>query len=468
MKKLFKSIVVTLLISSFTIVFANSGPVYWKGYPSSDIMTVDKNSPIEINNEKLTFDFSDEDRDSFSVTAKVTAEYEMINPTNETQRVQMAFPFVERLDNINYDDIKITAAGKELPYEFYIGKAVDNYESSFEETKEKNFDFDEIINTISHDNYKANSFNADEIGKLYYIEIKPATDAGIEFAVDFSYDQEKTNILIKNFNSFNISDEKIRIASDCFEPQIAEVYVLGEDIDFNINGYTIGSSKEETNLFTYEIFEKEVDVKTYLLDYIKSYYRDNFEHISDIQLYNIYANALDRYFINNLGFCSEHDIFSESGHERIITLVYTVEFLPASEHKVSVSYLTRGTMDKRNTAKPQYLYDYILNPAENWNKFNNLNIKIITPPEAPYIVDSSIELNKEEGNIYTAALENLPEDDLSFTLYSREKVTMLDKIEGRVNRSFGYFAPIVIGIIVILVMILGIAIVSKLKRKRPK
>jgi len=125
-------------------------------------------------------------------------------------------------------------------------------------------------------------------------------------------------------------------------------------------------------------------------------------------------------------------------------------------------------MDKRNTAKPQYLYDYILNPAENWNKFNNLNIKIITPPEAPYIVDSSIELNKEEGNIYTAALENLPEDDLSFTLYSREKVTMLDKIEGRVNRSFGYFAPIVIGIIVILVMILGIAIVSKLKRKRPK
>lgn len=465
MKKSIKFII-ALLISSFSLVFANSAPTYWQGYPSSDIMTIDKNSPIEVKSENLIFDFSEGDNDSYSVQANVTAEYEMTNPTNEIHLVQMAFPFVERLNNINYDDIKIIADGKELPYEVYLGESVDRSIKEFEENKRASFDFEKIVNTISNDAYKAKSFTADKIGKLYSFEIKPTTDEGIDFTVDFSYDYEKTNILIKNFNSFSRDDGKVRIASGCYEPQTAEIYVLGDDIDFNIKGYTIGSVKEETNSFTYEITEKEVDVKTYLLDYIKNYYGANYKHISDIQLYNLYAKELDKYFVNNLGFCSDHDIFAESYNERIITLVYTVEFLPNSDKMVSVSYKTNGTMDKRNTVKPMYLFDYILNPAENWNSFNNLNIKIITPQEAPYIIDSSIDLKKEEGNIYTAAFENLPEDDLSFILYPNEKVTLLDKIEGRVNRSFGYFTPIVIGIAGIFILIAVILIVNKIKRKR--
>ena len=464
MKRLVKGFVIALLISSFTIVFANSGPVYWQGYPSADIMTVDKNSPIEVKSENLTFDFSDRNNDSYSVSANVTAEYEMTNPTNNTQLVQMAFPFIERLNNINYDNIKITADGKELAYEVYIDKLVNSYGNSFEENKKENFNFDEIVSSISNDMYDAKSFTADEIGKLYYFEIKPTTDIGIDFTVDFTYDQEKSNILIKNFNSFSRDDGKVRVAIGCYEPQIAEIYVLGDNIDLNITGYTIGSSKEETDLFTYELSEKEVDVKTYLLDNLKSNSYDKFEHISDTQLYNLYASALDKNFVNNLGFCSDYDIFAESSYERIITLVYTVEFLPDSDQKVSVSYITKGTMDKRNTTSPQYLYDYILNPAKNWNSFNNLNIKIVTPQEAPYIIDSSIELNKD-GNTYTATLDNLPEEDLSFTLYSKEKVTLLDKVEGQINRSFGYFAPIVIGIFVIFIVIISIIIAKKFKKK---
>jgi hypothetical protein len=466
MKKLVYGFIITILISSFSLVFANSGPVFWRGYPSSDIMTVDKNSPIEVKSENLTFDFSDEDNDSYSVIANVTAEYEMTNPTTETHFVQMAFPYIEKLNNTNYDDIKITSDGKELPYELYIGKSLNSYGSNSEENIKEKFNFDEIVNSLSNDMFEAKSFNLDEIGKLYYFEIKPTTNEGIDFTVDFTYDQEKTKIFIKNFNSFNRNEGNVRIASGCFDTQVAEIYVLGEDIDLNIKGYTIGSSKEETNLFTYEKIEKEVDIKTYLLDNIKEHSYANFEHISDIQLYNLYASALDKCFVYNLGFCSEDDVFAENSIVRIITLVYIVEFLPDSDHKVSVSYRTKGTMDKRNTIYPQYLFDYILNPAENWNSFNNLNIKIITPKVAPYIIDSSIKLNKEEGNIYNVNFERLPDEDLSFTLYSKEKITFLDKIEGKINRSFGYFAPIVIGIILIIALIVVISIVSKIKSKR--
>ena len=383
MKKLVK-ITVILLISSFSLVYANSGPVFWQGYPSSDIMTVDRNSPIEVKSENLIFDFSDENNDSYSVQANVTAEYEMTNPTDETQSVQMAFPYVERLSNVNYENIKITANGKKVPYEVYAGKTVNSYGNSFEENKDENLDFNEIVNTISNDTYEAKSFKADEIGKLYYFKIKPTANEKVDFTVDFTYDQEKTNIITKNFNSFSREDEKIRIASGCFESQIAEIYVLGEDININkISGYNIGSSKEETNSFAYELIEKEVDVKTFLLDSMKSYSYADFEHISDVQLYNLYASALDKYFVNNQGFCMVDDVLAESSYVRIITLVYTVEFLPAQDQTVSVSYNTNGTMDKRNTTSPQYLFDYILNPAKNWNSFNNLNINILSDKEGP-------------------------------------------------------------------------------------
>lgn len=319
----------------------------------------------------------------------------MVNPVNEAQSVQMAFPFVEKLSNIDYDNIKITADCKELPYEVYVGRTVNNYGNSIEDTKKDNFSFDEIINSISNDTYKAKGFTADEIGKLYSIEVRPTTDKLINFTIDFDYNKDKTKILIKNFNRYERNDGKIRIACGCFGPQTLELYVLGEDIDLNINGYSDGSLSEKTDLFTYEISEKAIEVKTYLLNYITNYYNTydidaNFEHISDIKIYNLYASALDKIFVNNLGFCSEDDILSEN----------------------------------------------------------------------------HIELSKEEGNVYTAALEYLPDDDLSFTLYSKEKVTLLDKMKGQINRSFGYFAPIVIGVIILLIIIIGITILAKIKKDR--
>lgn len=462
MKKSIKC-TIALLMSSITLVFANSGPTYWQGYPSSNIMTVDKNSPIEIKNENLTFDFSHEENDSYSVQADVTAEYNMFNPTNEPIFVQMAFPFVERLNNINYDDITITTDNIELDYEVYLGNSVDNH-NGFSENNEGDYNFEEIVNKISNDIYKAKSFSQDEVGRLYIFEIKPTTNEGIDFTVKFNYDHEKTNIIIQNFNSFSRDDGKVQISSGCYEPQTAEIFVLGEDVEFSVAGYTIGSSKKETSLFTYEVTEKEIDVKTYLLDYLKIY-TENVNPISDIQLYNLYASALDKYFEYNLGFCSEHDIFAASYDERVITLVYTVEFPPAAGQKVSVSYKTSGTMDKRETVLPQYSFDYILNPAKNWSSFNNLNIKIITPEEAPYIIDSSIEFKRENNNVYSASLKTLPEEDLSFTLYSKEEATLLDKAEGRLNRSFGYFAPIVIVIAGIVTFIVIALIMGKIKKR---
>ena len=343
----------------------------------------------------------------------------------------------------------------------------------FQEPENADFSIEKIIKSITDKKYTANNFKENETGKLYRFKVS-STDDKINFAVSFDYNYEKTKIILNGFNRFERNDNNIRIASGVREEETMEIYVLGEDISFAVQCYTSGNLEEETDKIEYEIVTKEIDVETLLRNYA-SYYLNKYAEghkktikgrISEIQLYNLYAESLHEYLDKNLGVCTEEDIMSETRATRIITLVYSVDFPQNSKKEISVSYKTKGTMDRRETVEPQFTYDYILNPASNWKNFNNLNIKIITPEEAPYIVNSSIELNKEDNNVYTAYSEELPEEDFTFTLYSKEKITLVDRIEGYLNRTFGYFTPIIIGFVFLIIIIVIFAVVKTRKRNK--
>lgn len=465
MKRIIGNLIFAVVIFSFSVmVFANSGPVFWQGYPASDIMSVEKDSPIKVESENLIFDFSDCEDSSFTISGKVTAAYKMLNPTNERQSVQMAFPFVGALNSISWNDIVITAGDSILPYKIYTGDVVENYGNPRVEKKEASFDFAGIVSTITDERYNAENFSEKEKGKLYTIDVEPVAGQRINFAVDFNFDYKKTKVFTDGFNRYERNGEKTRIAAWCYEPETLEIYVLGEDIGLNISAYTDGELSEKTDLFNYHISAEEVELKPYIMKYIERNSNiKNYSGISETQLYNLYAKALDKYFKVNMGYSSVDDIMEQERYNRILTLVYTVEFLADSEKEVSVSYITSGTMDKRETAKPQYTFDYILNPAENWAAFKNLNIEIITPPEAPYIVKSSIELAKGENNVYKAVLAGLPGGDLFFTLYENEKITLLDKTVGNLNRSFGYFYPLVLAAIL---LIIAVTVIKLLRGKK--
>lgn len=465
MKRVIKLIVVGLLIFSFVVVFANSGPVYMTGLPSSGVLAVDKNSLIEVNKENLTFDFSGNEK-HYAPLGIVTAEYEMVNPTNDDLTVQMAFPYIGNLESTSNENIKIRVDNEELPYEIYLGETVKNKNAfnNSDETEEDYFDFEEIIGTITNDIYIADNFTRDEIGKLYSIEVTPDSDEGVEIFVDLTFDNNKTKVFTRGFRGLSREGEKTTIHGWCREQSTLDIFVLGEDIDFTLEGYTSGNRSEKTSLYKHEIFETEKDIKTYMLETIKSNSYVSYDDISDIQLYNVFAKVLDDQFTNNLGYCSDDELLTYGNIYRMITLFYKVEFPKNSEKTVSVSYQTHGTMDRRKTKEPVYTYDYILNPAENWNGFRNLNIKIIPPDESPFVVESSIELNKE-GNIYMASIESLPEDDLTFTLYHKDKVTIMDTVEKEISNFLGYFfmfSPFILNFIFIIVIII---IFTKVRKK---
>lgn len=455
MRKIIKLIVVFLLIFSFAIALANSGPVYITGHPSMGVLAVDKNSPIEVKKENLIFDFSD-DEEQYAPIGNVIAEYEMVNSTTEDLSVQMAFPYVGNIASASSDAIKITADNEELLYKVYLGEIVrHSHSNDKEDTEENYFDFDEIVVTITDDIYAAQNFPEGEIGKLYSIEVTPENDEGVEIFVDLTFDNNKTNVFTTGFRGLDRTGEKTLIHGWCRETSTLDIYVLGDDIEFRIEGYTNGTRNEKTNLYKYKISESEEDIKTYLLQTIRNNSYVSYDNISDIQLYNLFAKVMDEQFSNNLGYCSDDELFSYGNSYRMITLVYTVNFPKNTEKTVSVNYKASGTMDRRRTKEPVYTYEYILNPAANWNDFKNLNIKIIPPESSPYVVESSIELNKE-GNIYTASFESLPEDDLTFTLYHKDKVTMIDMFEKEISNVLGFlfvFAPFIMLLVFMIVII---------------
>ncbi|QOY35427.1 hypothetical protein AWH56_022515 [Anaerobacillus isosaccharinicus] len=436
MKKMIVNMLFVLYIFSIpTMVLANSGPVYWDGYPSSDSLVIDDNTPILVESENLIFDFSVRDEFSYSINGQVTATYEMVNPKNEPQLVEMVFPFVGRVNSFQTDDIVIKADEEILSYDLYIGELV----SEQRENRRTDFDFKKIVSTITNETYQGNYFKASEIGKHYIIDVMPTTDERVNIVVDFYYDSKKTKLITKGFNGLRYENGHTKITAWCNGPETLEIFVLGEDIDFKIIAYSDGDLREKTDLFTYETSVFEVGTKAFLMDWIEaSKTEEHSDRISDIQLYNLYAKAIDQYFSYNIGYISYYDLLDKANEERILSLVYAVEFPPNAKKKVSVSYRTNGTMDMTKTVTPLYTFDYLLNPAKNWSDFKNLNIIIIPPEQAPHIVSSSIRFDKNENNIYIATLAELPEDDLFFTLYANEEITIMDKVQGNMKTYIGF------------------------------
>jgi hypothetical protein len=109
--------------------------------------------------------------------------------------------------------------------------------------------------------------------------------------------------------------------------------------------------------------------------------------------------------------------------------------------------------DRKDTVDPLHTFEYLLNPAASWGDFKDLNVEIIPPSDSPYIIESSLQLNRNQDGSYIGKFDSLPEDDFTFTLYSKEKVTFIDKIASSLDRAL-YMLPIFILPIILIITII--------------
>lgn len=119
------AVLAAIIIGAMTIfVSANSGPTSWEVSPSSESLTIEEDSPIEVLHETLTFDANSNSTSDYSMTARVTAAYKMHNTSNQTHVSQMAFPFVSSYYDLS-DTMDVVVDGMTVPYRIYSGNPID-------------------------------------------------------------------------------------------------------------------------------------------------------------------------------------------------------------------------------------------------------------------------------------------------------------------------------------------------------
>lgn len=460
MRKSVLLLVIIFVIGLCSLVsYGNSGPMVWEGYPSYEMASVDENSPIEVSHESLTFDFLNSEEYSYAVDGIVTAKYQMNNPTAQGQSVQMAFPFVSSIFQFQAEKIAVLVDEEPVPYDLYFGPVAERLGNLSQEEGNSRPEFREILESLSGPAYEPAHFSDDTSGKLYTFTLQPTTEEMIHFAVSFQIDPEEIQVLSYGFSSFSRDGNKFRIGAGIDETMTLEIYVMGKDLDFSMKAYTDGNLKIETDEFDVEVTGEERLFRDYFSRYIERLQEwQGYSLLNEQQqqqLYRFYAEALDRSFVYTGGCSSENVLWDQIHQDRILLLMYPVEFPPNSEKSVEVRYNAQGSMDSRKTGKPVYSFEYMLHPAKYWKSFKDLDITIMAPAKAPYLIESNIEFSQVEPGIYKAFLSSLPEEDLVFSLYEKEKITLVDRAYGAVYKQFRYLTPVVVvgGVVLVIIAV---------------
>jgi len=453
-------------------VYGNSAPSYWEAFPYSEVLVVESDSPITIDREHLTFDFSKtyDDGNNNSPVGKVTADYQMTNPTDDTLTVQMAFPFVEDLYSLSISDIAISADGAAIPYEIYvalndINTSVDSgHINTFDDSREE-FVYDYgTIGHISKQEWSLPGFDLNSEAKLYRFAISGNAEERLDFEISFNVDHDQTLLMGNDFDVESYSEEgSEKLSSRIRENTELELLVLGKDPGFTYEVFTDAGEKAEQDRYQLEIIQDSVDPKEYLLAAIREEVgEDTASAISDVQLLNLILHELCQGRLNN-GYSTMYEGFSALHETRFLTLVYQVEFPTSSTRSVSVGYLTDGTMDRRETVSPKYSYTYLLSPAKNWADFGSLDIEVVTPREAPDMIENSLGLLKDGENRYSARLDGSPKSELTFTLYEKEAITFIDKTERALVKA-SYLLYFLWPVIVIFLVVITVLVVRAIRR----
>ena len=442
-------------------VYANSAPYYWYQYPTSAVMTLEKDTPIAVLKEDLIFDFSSGEDEHFSLIGEVSAGYVMKNTLDVPTTSTMVFPFVRTLWETQ-EDIEVLVDGENAEFEIYYGDQV----NAGSEDREFTMDLTEIMASVSREPYEPEGFSRDKEGTRYIITGRNPEAEGLEMKVFFSLPDE-SKAISKGMNSYGYMEGgDYELGTWIQEKEgIIEVFSLEGELQLEVKAYVSGmADAEELKDFDFEIREERMMLSTYYEGYFSGSDFTPVDMPETVQGRNLYYKALEQAF-------SQQDLVTEDmismylGEDRYVLITYEVPFQAMEEKTVEIRYDTGGVMDRRETADPTYTYSYLLHPARNWKDFQDLTIEVRPSKAYPYVLGSSPLLQRQEEGIYQGEFETLPEEDLTFTLYTREKITAMDRTRGFISANYYtlYFGGMILGMVLMTVIL--VLVVRKIEKK---
>ena len=402
-----------------TAVWANSAMKEWNGTDASGVAITDKNCPITVKSEKLTFNiptfpdyYYSDASDLNEYRASVTARYEFYNPKDYTVTATLAFPFGAFPDYVDagnedfYSPATLDRYGVKLDGKYASATLrhtyFDKYGETFELTEQLarlRSDYDAIIDyTVTAYTYNVTdtagscyaSFSVDGIGNGRYL----ATDRYQDY---YSVHKDKVSIGIyideeKGYNGFT-------------------VYFIGKQPDNAVNPQLFTNSRElETVQGTVTLKYTE----TLSLYDLAMTDHDPESGITEIDRFNAVVDCMLTNWEKQGIIISVRDIMDINTS---LMRWYQYEMtVPAGETVINeVSAPIYPDINGR-MEPPVYQYTYLLSPARSWAGFGTLDIEIVTPY---YLIESDIfpKFEKTESG-YATSLNGLPSGELIFSMSS--------------------------------------------------
>ncbi len=405
---------------------ANSAPTRWEGSPGSEVLSVEENCPISVTHEDLAFQI---DRgDSYSLEAQVTARYQMENPTEEARAVQMAFSLEESVWDFDPASVSITADGRALPFQL-------------------------IWDGVSP-GAQPQTFDPDQTGTLCTFILTPTQD-GSDNTLTLPASGGRMWVTYDGIHSYS-GEEDGSVTLGTSEKATVLVFGLNGAPDYTVSG-------------NYTVTTEELPFRTVFQSYLEERYGTRFAgHMDSIQALKYrQLEELWESWENNPILLAEW-IENSDPSALPLQFLYTVDFPPESTVEVAVTYTTRSDGVRKGTADWQHTFTYLLSPARHWADFGTLDLTVDAGESGyPYVIHSSLPLEEQPDGSYTAHTQGLPEEDLSFTLYSAPQLSLSDRVTaslGITTYTLAFFRLLLVPLGLLLALI--VFLVWRRRRRR--
>ena len=429
MKRKVITVIFTVLLLSAVFIqstHANSAQRHWSGTDSTGSLVKDKNCPLAVDKELLTFDVQEFPKNYYNnieeflaYTGKVTAEYTFRNPADYTVTATLVFPFgnLPHYGEYIYDPPtdKYTDASDTEKYGVKVnGEPIDVAVRHTLKGRGTPFSLDEDMPKLT-DGYIADSFFRPDLPvwvRQYSVEgINPENQAATAAFV-LREDPSKTRVLWEEENGIATLKDGIRISGWTKTGDTLTVYIFGEPPKDGITWslYENGACEKK---IAGNITLKYSEQMTFR-DFVFREY-DNSSGISESDWYNAQVA-----FLND----GSEDwmyggIFTDRSEFSLMRWYeYTLTLEPGQTLTNTVTAPLYPAIDAGYTPSI-YTYTYLLSPAKTWEKFGELKIRINTPY---FIIESNQGNFTKTKNSYELNLPGLPEKELTFTLSEAEKL----------------------------------------------
>ena len=404
--------------------YANSAQRHWNGTSGTGTLVKDKDCPLAVDKELLTFDVQEFPKNYYNsteeflaYTGKLTAEYTFRNPADYAVTATLVFPFgnLPHYREYIYDSPtdKYTAASDTEKYGVKVnGKPIEATVRHTLKDRGTPFSLNEDMPKLT-DGYIADSFFRPDLPvwvQQYSVEGIDHENQVATAAFVLREDPTKTQVLWEEKSGMATLKDGIRISGWTKTGDTLTVYIFGEPPKDGITWslYENGACEKKIDGTITLKYSEQMTFR----DFVFREY-DNISGISESDWYNAqvaFLNAGSEEWRRG-GIYTEKSAFS-----LMRWYEYTLTLEPGQILTNTVTAPLYPAIDAGYTPSI-YIYTYLLSPARTWAQFGELKIVVNTPY---YMTENNQGSFSGTEKGYELILPGLPDKELTFTLSESE------------------------------------------------